>query len=249
MQEARDRLDRDGFVVFEGALRGGHVTRLVHAVDRVAAERSATAEDVHELSFLGHDDAFVELLDHPAVLGFVIAVLGPNVYVYHCHLDVHRPRAAEPRWRWHQDGGRQNLDLDSPRPRLSLKAAYFLTDVASEAQGPLWLLRGSHRADTLARPTNGAVRPPGAEPLLVRAGTAVVFDRRIWHARGDNVSTVTRKALFYAYTYRWVRPRDEPSLTAEQVAELDPIRRQLAGWGADALSYWFPRNDEAPLVM
>ena len=43
--------------------------------------------------------------------------------MYHSHLDVHpREDAASRRWRWHQDGGRQNLELETdPRPRLSLK--------------------------------------------------------------------------------------------------------------------------------
>ena len=202
---------------------------------------------MHELSFLALDPAFVELLDHPAVLPLVTAALGSNIHVYHCHLDVHPPRLEEPRWRWHQDGGRQNVDLESPRPRLSLKAAYFLTDVPSAAHGPLWLLRGSHRHDRLARPADGSLAPPGAEPLLVRAGTAVVFDRRLWHARGDNTSDAARKALFYAYTYRWIRPRDESTLDETAIARLDPVRRQLAGWGTDVSGYWFPSEEDEPL--
>ena len=235
-------------MLIEGALGVAQLARVNAAVDRVWALRGE-GEALHELSFLSHDEAFLELLDHPAVLELVCGVLGWNVYVYHCHLDIHppAPRPTEPVWRWHQDGGRQNVDLEAPRPRLSLKVAYFLREVPSAEHGPLWVLPGSHRRDRLDRPLDGSARPPGAVPLLVRAGTAVVFDRRLWHARGDNTANVARKALFYAYTYRWIRLRDDVLLPAEVVERLDPVRRQLVGWGSGTLGHWFPTDAEAPL--
>ncbi|MBD0330091.1 MAG: phytanoyl-CoA dioxygenase family protein [Thermoleophilia bacterium] len=243
-----EALDRDGFAVVADALPRDQVTALVRAVDRVWRERSLPGEPLHQLAFLGLDDAFLEPLDHPLVLPIVVGALGWNVFVYHCHLDVHPPlRAAAPVWGWHQDGGRQNVDLESPRPRLSVKAAYFLTDVATPRHGALWVLPGSQRRDTLPRPDDPAARPPGAGPLLVRAGTAVVFDRRLWHARGENESDVVRKVLFYAYTYRWIRPRDDAGLTVQTLAALTPVRRQLAGAGTGTFGHWFPSAEDAPL--
>ena len=84
-------------------------------------------------------------------------------------------------------------------------------------------------------------------PLLVRAGTAVVVDRRLWHARGDNRSDTTRRVLFYAYTHRWIRPRDDVGLDERQLASLDPIRRQLLGWGTSAIGHWIPTEEHVPL--
>ena len=203
----RERLDRDGFVVVEDALDPLEVEHLNAAVERVRRAEARDGEALHRLAFLGLDDAFLDLVDHPAALPLVRDVLGWNIYVYHCHLDVHPPLAAdaEPEWRWHQDGGRQNVELESPRPRLSLKVAWFLTDVPTPEHGALRVVPGSHLRDTLAR----GLEPEGAVPLLVRAGTAVVVDRRLWHARGDNRSDTTRRVLFYAYTHRWIRPRDD----------------------------------------
>jgi ectoine hydroxylase len=242
-------LERHGFAVVPDALSGDETTRLLEAVDRVYRERAEPGEPLHELGFLGLDETFLELVAHEAVLPEVRRALGWNIYLYHCHLDVHPPvreAVAEP-WRWHQDGGRQNLELESPRPRLSLKVAYFLTDVRSRAEGCLWVIPGSHVHDVLHRPADGSVRPPGAEPLLVEAGTAVIFDRRLWHARGDNRSERTRKALFYAYTYRWVRERDELGLNEKQLAKLDPITRQLLGASTNAVGYWIPTEEDVPL--
>jgi ectoine hydroxylase len=245
--DARDRLEQDGFVVFEDALDPERVGRVVGAVDRVW--RGGT---LHLLGFVGLDEEFVALVDQQPALGLVVDVLGTNVYVYHCHLDVH-PRLFErpvPTWRWHQDGGRQNVELESPRPRISLKVAYFLTDVLDPRHGALSVIPGSHVHDRLERSPDGSTRPPGAMPLFVRAGTAVVFDRRLWHARGDNLSGPTRKAVFYGYAPRWIRPRDELlGVDGRMLARLDPVRRQLLGAGTSAIGYWIPTEEDVPLAM
>lgn len=235
----RDDFERDGFVIVPGALRPKELQRLEAAVDRVWEAEAGSAGALHRLAFAGLDDAFLELVDHPGCLSLVSDALGSNIYVYHCHLDVHPPeQSAEPRWRWHQDGGRQNIELASPRPRLSVKVAYFLTDVPTAEHGALKVVPGSHSRDSLPRDRE----PAGAIPVLVEAGSAVIFDRRLWHARGDNVSDRTRKALFYGYTHRWIRPRDELILDSDRLAALTPLRRQLLGFAEDTSDYWFPTD-------
>jgi ectoine hydroxylase-related dioxygenase (phytanoyl-CoA dioxygenase family) len=151
---------------------------------------------------------------------------------------------------WHQDGGVQNRDLETtPRPRMSLKVAYFLTDVSEPGRGNFVVLPGSHRQDTITRPADGSNDLPGAVPILAEAGDAVVFDRRLWHMRGDNRSTITRKALFLAYTYRWIRPRDDLALPASIVAKMSPVQRQLAGIDTDdPIGFWMPDRHAIPLV-
>ena len=240
----RQALEERGYVVVEDALAPSHVERLRAAVERIRRRESENGDALHRLGFVGLDDAFVELLDHPAAFPLVADVLGWNVYMYHCHLDVHPPAPDEPpRWRWHQDGGRQNIELASPRPRLSLKIAYFLTDVPTPEHGALRVVPGSHTRDSLPRDRE----PADAVPLLVRAGTAVVVDRRLWHARGDNRSRATRIALFYAYTYRWIRPRDDLRIDPRLLERLDPIKRQLLGAGTSAIGYWIPADEDVPL--
>jgi ectoine hydroxylase len=235
--------ERDGYLVLENALGAPELSRLAAAVERVRRDEAAEGA-FHRLGFVGLDEAFLELVDHPAALPLVCSLLGWNVYLYHCHLDVHPPALeAAPQWRWHQDGGRQNVELESPRPRLSVKVAYFLTDVPTPDHGALRVLPGSHRSDVLARDRE----PAGALPLLVRAGTAVLLDRRVWHARGDNRSDSTRMALFYAYTYRWIRPRDDVKLDPAQLAGLSPVRRQLLGAGTSAIGHWIPTDEDVPL--
>lgn len=245
MDALRRTLDTDGFAMIEDALGASGLANLTDAVDGFHRRRGGGT--LHELGFLGAHERFAELVDHLAVLPLVVATLGWNVFMYQCHLDVHPPVREEPRWRWHQDGGRQNVELESPRPRLSLEVAWFLSDVTAEDMAPLWVIPGSHLRDRLERPANGSLRPDGGTPLLVRAATAVVLDRRLWHARGDNTSDAVRKVLFYAYTYRWIRPRDDLVLPAGFLDRLSPARRQLLGAGTGAIGHWIPTDEDVPL--
>jgi len=51
--------------------------------------------------------------------------------------------------------------------------------------------------------------PEGAVEVTGGPGDAVLFDRRIWHARSRNYSGYTRKAVFFGCTYRWAAIRDD----------------------------------------
>jgi ectoine hydroxylase len=262
------RFHEHGFVVIEGALTDRQVRgyldlhRRLYREERAAGRLSSAADRsnrpgaMHSFGFVLRDPAFLELLDLPTVFPLVCDILGWNIYVYHCHIDQHPPVSGPlpPVWGWHQDGGRQNVEIDGDgvRPRLSVKVAYFLSDVSEPGRGNLLVIPGSHRWNTLPRPerpTNGFAHPSAAVPLCVRPGTAVVFDRRLWHSRSDNLSPVTRKAMFIAYTYRWIRPRDDYPIdwAREPYATLSPIRRQLLGYGTDALAFWGLGEERSPV--
>jgi len=85
------------------------------------------------------------------------------------------------------------------------------------------------------------------EQVQVKAGTAVLFDRRLWHSRGLNTSDVTRKVLFLGYSYRWLRGLDYNVIPDEILKKCDPIRRQLLGDGVDVKGWWQPTDDDVPL--
>jgi len=248
------RFQRDGFLVVPDALAPTDVRRLRTLTERVR-RRTPAADDgsVHALGCIALEPAFADLVDHPRVLDVVCATLGWNVHVYHCHLDVHPPArsAAPPPWRWHQDGGRQNLEIESdPRPRLSVKVAWFLSDVSRPGRGNLQVIPGSHLRNCLPRPDaaeTAAWPPAGAIDVLAGPGTAVIFDRRLWHARSDNRSRRTRRALFLAYTYRWMRGRDHYPQSSSWFAALSPVQRQLLGAASTPDGHWLPTEADVPL--
>ena len=248
-----------GLLTVPNALPPTMVGLLLEAHDRIYGEEQAAGRlgpdgRLHLFAFVLRDERYLDLLDLPATFPLICELLGWNIYVYHCHLDVHPPvrDPASPGWGWHQDGGRQNLEIEThpTRPRLSVKVAYFLSDASEPGRGNLMVIPGSHRWNSIPRPERpdlGFEQPPGAAPVVAAPGTAVLFDRRLWHSRSDNLSNVTRKVLFLGYTYRWVRPRDDYRFDPQWLAGLSPIRRQLLGMGPDAMSYWGLGEEEAAL--
>jgi len=243
-----------GFLLLRQVLTERHRAALEAAVDRVYAEEVAagrTAGDgtLHLLGFVTRDALFADLLTHPTTFPYVWGLLGWNVYTHHNHLDV-TPPAREPErpsWGWHQDGYRQNSDPESwdgaPRPMFSLKVAYVLSDLSQTGRGATKVIPGSHLRNTLDRPADTSrphPDPEGAVEITARPGDAFVFDRRLWHSRSTNLSTITRKMLFVGYTYRWIRPLDELALdrSGRWWAERTPVQRQLLGEGTHTANYW-----------
>lgn len=186
---------------------------------------------------MAHSPQAAGLLDHPATFGYVWSVLGWNIHVYHSHLDVHPPLTARRpfRFEWHQDGGRQNREIETnPRPRLSVKLAYWLSDVSEPGRGNLKVIPGSHRTNWIPGPPRRDVAwpdPDGAVEVTASPGDVVLFDRRLWHARSDNYSSYTRKAIFFGYTFRWIAIRDqnEAIWSGDLASRLGPVQRQLLG--------------------
>ena len=255
--EEKSKFERDGFLMIEDAIPPARVSALNRVVDRVyetylTDNGLGPGERMNLTDFVGLDDEFLALLDWPVTFARVWGILGWNIQLYHSHLIVTPPdspekRAYRGRLGLHQDSGRLNIELDAtPRPRVSLKVAYFLTDTSQPDRGNFHIVPGSHLKDRLDFPDDGASDPPEMTPVLASAGSAVFFDRRLWHAAGINHSDVTRKVLFYGYSYRWLRPRD--NMTVDHCMErCDPVQRQLLGESTGGMGYTSPTDADVPL--
>jgi ectoine hydroxylase len=236
------RFESDGYLVIRGALRPDEVAAACDALDRVyatAAKAGSLGSDgsMHLLSAAANCPELVGLIDHPATFRYVWSVLGWNIHIYHSHLDVHPPvRIRQPfRFEWHQDGGRQNREIETnPRPRLSVKLAYWLSDVSVPGRGNLKVVPGSHVTNWIEGPPRRDIQwpdPDGAVEVTAEPGDVVFFDRRIWHARSRNHSAHIRKAVFFGYTYRWSVIRDVSAATRSTgwLGQLTPVQQQLLG--------------------
>lgn len=251
----KESFDSQGYIVVENALNPVMIGHLLEAVDRIdSRERTPETRD-KLLSFpdiLHEDSAFVDLLDLPTTFPKVWGILGWNIYSYHSHVDVTPPAdAAALKWRvaWHQDSMRVNDEIEThPRPRLSLKIGYYLTDASEPDRGNTLVLPGSHLQDELDCPADGVSSPVGAEPVCVKPGSALILDRRTWHSRSPNLWDQTRKVVWIGYSYRWLRPKDDMTV-AHLYKHCDPIRRQILGDGLSANGTYDPADGDVPLRM
>ena len=278
--EAAD-FERGGYFVIPDAITPDQVARLSAAVEqcrdwlhtRFGVSRLDT---FNLLDFIGLDDAFLELIDHPRTFPKLWRILGWNIQLYHSHMIVTPPLddtgadrrhfiqsldpalnrtdavpAPDETWRWHRDSGQVNDDLfhdlgtQAPQPRLSVKIAYYLSDAHGDNDANMVVVPGSHVDPSLSAAVSDPP-PATAVPVRVGAGSAVFFDRRILHSSSANLGVHTRQVLFYGYSYRWFRPRDEMSVAA-YLRRSDPIRRQLLGFSHTAFGYTSPEPEDVPL--
>ncbi len=174
--EQRERFERDGFFMIHDALPQELVGELVAAVDRLDSEyRTRNAISSHELihiiDFIGKDPSFLTLLDWPRTFSKVWGILGWNIQLYHTDMIISPPQPLEgrrqkSRLEWHQDSGRLNLELEgNPRPRVSLKIGFFLTDTSERGRGNFCIVPGSHRCNELRMPEDGVSDPEDALPV------------------------------------------------------------------------------------
>ena len=251
-EEQLRQFNDEGYLIVEDALSPELLGRLNAAVDRVEKiEREAKALGPNDMMAkfrtVVEDDAFLDLLDNPKTFPLLWGILGWNIQLYISHLIIYPPEQKGGEIRtggWHQDGGRPVPEMERPHPRLSLKISYWLSDVKTPEYGAMEILPGSHKLDS--KPTESDTGE-GVFPVCVKAGSAVLFDRRMWHRRGTNTSDVTRRVLFFGYSYRWLRGLDYNNMPEEVLSKCDPIRRQLLGDGVDVKGWWQPTEADVPL--
>lgn len=244
--EVAEAVRRDGWSVV-GTLDAPLTRRLRKAVDEVLARDPDTTPEgqLHLLSGLSHHPDLAEVVDWPPLLAIVLELLSPNVYVNHSHLDVHPPHPPTGAHRWHRDNGLMGRDMGllwRDQPRVTLKVAIYLTDVESPDDGALEVVPSSHLDSAPRYPTE---EQPDGMAILGPAGTVAVFDARVWHRRRDNLGTRTRRAMFMAYSYRWLTSRDVAFEDMPAWAGLSRVRRQLLGDTTVDPFYWSP--GELPL--
>ncbi len=271
----RERFERDGYLIYEDALSASVRLGLQELSGRLAAEYYVAAgpvsgrrarrrlrrwtrafgdirpvalgESVELQNVVGRPE-LLDLVDHHLILPKVAGILGWNICVYLASIVVSPPEVdPEPIERhlatgWHQDSSRVNHDLhDDPRPRLSVKVGYFLSDVTTRDCGNMWVVPGSHLANEL--PDRSAT---DGLPVQVPPGSAIIFDRRLWHSASPNRSQATRVVVFIGYAHRWLRPHDDMDVAGIWQATT-PLRRQLLGYAPDSTSYYSPEDADVPL--
>ena len=258
-QSARDVFEQEGYITIPDALSGQQVASLSSAIDDLTARDPGKIHNVADI--FGKHDAFLELLDLPTVLPVITELLGTNIWVNHSHFNAN-PATDEKDvsafangYGWHRDGGAIHKDLPWPPPLLSIKIGYYLTDLMEQGSGQTYFIRDSH--NTGERTPHAQELPDSAFPMMCKAGTAVLFDRRLIHSiRSANYSGNKRRVIFVQYAFRWMAAVD-PMDIDHMRKKCSPVRRQLLGMttkvrtidGAQGRSgLYYPGPEDLPLA-
>ena len=272
----RQFYEREGYLIIPNAIESdSDVEELKGLLDwmreeNLKAGKNQPTDRVNRAAFsqnnspqFSRSDAMVRLLTTPKVFPKVVDALGWNISLYHVQINTVPPgeETIEPDWSqaptlgFHQDNGRSNIELDVPkgvaRPRLTLKCAYFLTDLSQPGMGQTWLIPQSHKAhgreDVPGGWPEGGVGQGAGIPILVPPNTCVIFNRSTFHSASPNYSQVERKTIFVGYGYRWVRPKDPLWIGPLLVRLRCPVLKQLCGTSTSNNGWWSPSSIDTPL--
>jgi ectoine hydroxylase len=206
--------ERDGLLVLPGLFSAEEVEVLrarlpgIHAQDTPANIREKDSKQVRTAMGLHlRDEVYAKLVRHPRLVEPAMQILGEPLYVQQVKVNVKAAFCGEP-WQWHYDFATHHSEDGVPRP-LALNLHVFLDDV-NEFNGPLYFIRGSHKAatpparldttttsyplwvidqDRVRELVNGSNIISATGP----AGTGLIFGDTMIHASPSNLSPWDRK--------------------------------------------------------
>ncbi|WP_150640906.1 phytanoyl-CoA dioxygenase family protein [Pseudomonas fluorescens] len=210
-------LHRDGFVLLPRILNGMQIETLRAAIDRLKQQHwdySGLLE--HYACVFNRDPLWLPFLDLPGIIELAEAALGDD-----CHL------IGQTAWRCHPGFTGLALHLDylvmelpagllaDPGFELPMQICtvhLYLDDIDADLC-PTHVIPGSHRAGRA--PGKGETQWQGraAQPVLCRAGDALMFRSELWHAGSSNrTPDRSRYLLQVHYGRRMVAQKFAPYL-------------------------------------
>ena len=148
---------------------------------------------------------------------------------------------------WHQDSGRVNIEIESsPRPRLSIKVVYWLSDCSETGRGNFYVIPGSHLWDKLERPEDGSL-PEGQRLSVVNRGMRFSSTAVYGMPAAKTIPTSRVKDSFTDTATVGYAARMDMTIPQEMFDRNDPIRQQLLGGGTNANGHFSPKDADVPL--
>ncbi len=257
--EQKRQFDEQGYLIVRGALNSDEIAHLIAAGDRLIA--SDATENRQKMSgtydgfrnCIGMDEAFLPLLTHPKTMPLIAQLLGPNLHLVTSHLIYKMPNPeGTPRTmrqpNWHRDIAGTPEDLGHANvPRMEMKCAFYLTDLSAPSSGVTMFAPGSNQLKERIAISEGQSDPEGAVEPLLRAGDAVFFENRTWHAGSANLTNRVAKMVMFGYGYLWLKEFDYVTQSPQLLDKTDDIGKQLLGGLKDPDGRFVPGGIATPL--
>jgi ectoine hydroxylase len=217
---------RDGFLIFPELLSADEIAAMKSELQRlegvdtdlIVRERDSgsvkTLYRVHEADGATASPPFRAAGRSPRLLSPAQQLLNDeDLYLY--HTKCNRKAAIDGSiWQWHQDYGTWKND-GTPEPELT--TALIMMDEATEANGCLYFIPGSHRLGLLDAEMDDrttsykfyvipkqqliGIMERSPEPVAItgKPGTVVFFHCNILHGSGHNMSRHDRWQVYFVY--------------------------------------------------
>lgn len=214
--EERFRFDLRGYVVVPGVLTLDECATLSELADRAWPRMPNDGPYRRLEAFSRWGKPFLDLMDHPTVLPYLIELLGSRLRADHDYTiftqrgtDPHRlhggPRRYETdHWYYYSDGIMRN--------GLTV-ATWALTDVGP-GDGGFACIPGSHKTNFLTNLPDDVRRferlPDYVHQPPVRAGDVLIFTEALIHGSAPWRAEHERRALLYKYSPPHSTWRKEP---------------------------------------
>jgi ectoine hydroxylase-related dioxygenase (phytanoyl-CoA dioxygenase family) len=220
LERARRDLDEFGYCIVSGVLNPAELSALrARLIEQAAAEAElgcATrdggpgAPNQRVWNLINKGRVFRELILHPFVDAIMPHLLGSGFILSSLTANIAGPGGAP--MRLHRDQG--YLSFHTPVPVVANIA--WLLDAVTSANGGTRLVPRSHlSAAPVADPDDISHTVAAEGP----AGSALVFDGRIFHGTGPNTTGTRRHVVLSYFARPFVRAQENPFLSLDAEVE------------------------------
>ncbi len=228
-----DAIERDGYIIIENLISPELVAEIKEdLIPRFSYDSGRNNFEGFKTQRLY---AFFEkslicnpLVEHPLILGCLDRVFEPNYLL--SQLQAINILPGEEQQPLHHD----DLFYRVPRPRPALGAAtIWAIDEFTQQNGATVVIPGSHLWDD-RQPTKDDLK--NLEPVVMPAGSVVLFLGTLWHAGGANRSDAARLCVSAQYCAPWCRTQENYSLSLsrETVKKCSEHIQRMLGYSIHA---------------
>ena len=224
-----DAFQRDGYVVLPSLLAAHELDAVLEGLSpHLGGDAPLGRNDFEGLrtnrvyALLAKVPAMAPIVEHPRVLSLLDALLEPG-YLLSAALAINL-LPGETAQAWHFDDG--FYTLPRRRPPVSISTIWALDDFTAD-NGATEVVPGSHSWGSEVVSGDDARRVP----VIMPAGSALVFSGTLWHRGGANRSAARRLCVSPQYCQPWARQQENMMLAVGRRAlEYSPRMREMLGY-------------------
>jgi ectoine hydroxylase-related dioxygenase (phytanoyl-CoA dioxygenase family) len=212
LAEMLSRLETDGWFILPGVVPADEVDGLRRRVE-AAVEKFGRVDRDYGFGglkgLIAFDQALCPYLAEPRLVALAEALFGPHHRISFTSGQVNYPGIR--RGEWHADWpfnqkAAGHIPAPYPDAVFHLTTLWMLSPFSADNGGTL-ILPGSHRRRDNPSGDNGVdarAPQPGEMQACGEAGSALVFDSRLWHSVAPNTTGRSRVSVAVRYAPWWL---------------------------------------------